>query len=145
MSGFSSTAKSLPAKGGLRVGTVASDARWIFSPASPREQLFFTFRIFIGRMNRMNFHSAEISALCDKYHVKSVRIFGSMARSQSNHNSDIDLLVTFSKPTSLLQMVKLERELSAIIGRKVDLLTLKSVSPYLRTRILKESLPLYAA
>ncbi|HMD13322.1 MAG TPA: nucleotidyltransferase domain-containing protein, partial [Bacteroidota bacterium] len=58
---------------------------------------------------------------------------------------DVDLLVTFSQPTSLLQMVRLERELSSILGRKVDLLTAKSISPYLRNRILKESRPIYAA
>ena len=57
--------------------------------------------------------------------------------------SDVDLLVTFSKPTSLLRMVGLERELTATIGRKVDLLTTKSVSPYLRSRILRESRPVY--
>lgn len=96
-------------------------------------------------MNQINFNTEEILALCRKYHVKTLRVFGSMARGELRPESDLDLLVTFSKPTSLLQMVRLERELSAIIGRKVDLLTAKSVSPYLRNRILKESRPVYAA
>jgi Predicted nucleotidyltransferases len=68
-----------------------------------------------------------------------------MARGESRIDSDVDLLVTFSKPISLLQMVGLERELSTIIGRKVDLLTTKSVSRYLRNSILKESRQIYAA
>ena len=96
-------------------------------------------------MNQIDFNNEQVINLYNKYHVKTLRIFGSMARSESRMDSDIDLLVTFSKPISLLQMVGLERELSAIIGRKVDLLTTKSVSRYLRNSILKESRQIYAA
>ena len=96
-------------------------------------------------MNQINFNTEAILAICNRYHVKTLRVFGSVARGEVRAESDIDLLVTFSKPTSLVQMVGLERELSATIGRKVDLLTTKSVSPYLRNRILKESRPIYAA
>jgi predicted nucleotidyltransferase len=96
-------------------------------------------------MNQIDFNNEQVINLYNKYHVKTLRIFGSMARGESRIDSDVDLLVTFSKPISLLQMVGLERELSAIIGRKVDLLTTKSVSRYLRNRILKESRQIYAA
>ncbi|MBI3787266.1 MAG: nucleotidyltransferase family protein [Ignavibacteriales bacterium] len=96
-------------------------------------------------MNQINFNSPAVLALCRKYHVKTLRLFGSVARGDARTESDVDLLATFSKPISLLQMVRLEREISAIIGRNVDLLTVKSVSPYLRNRILKESRPVYTA
>jgi len=96
-------------------------------------------------MKQIDFNNEQIVNLYNKYHVKTLRIFGSMARGESRKDSDVDLLVTFSKPISLLQMVGLERELSAIIGRKVDLLTTKSVSRYLRNSILKESRQIYAA
>jgi uncharacterized protein len=96
-------------------------------------------------MNQIDFNNEQVINLYNKYHVKTLRIFGSMARGESRMNSDVDLLVTFSKPISLLQMVGLERELSAIIGRKVDLLTTKSVSRYLRNSILKDSRQIYAA
>lgn len=96
-------------------------------------------------MKQLNFNSPEILALCRRYHVKTLRIFGSVARGEARSDSDVDLLVTFSKPISLLQLVRLEREISSFIGRKVDLLTAQSVSPYLRSRILKESRPVYAA
>jgi len=95
-------------------------------------------------MNQIDFNTEQVINLYNKYHVKTLRIFGSMARGESRIDSDVDLLVTFSKPISLLQMVGLERELSTIIGRKVDLLTTKSVSRYLRNRILKESRQIYA-
>jgi predicted nucleotidyltransferase len=96
-------------------------------------------------MNQIDFNHEQVINLYNKYHVKTLRIFGSMARGESRMDSDVDLLVTFSKPISLLQMVGLERELSTIIGRKVDLLTTKSVSRYLRNSILKESRQIYAA
>jgi uncharacterized protein len=72
-------------------------------------------------------------------------LFGSMARNEAPAASDIDLLVSFSRPISLLQMVTLERQLSDALGRKVDLLTGASLSPYLRDHILKERQLVYAA
>ena len=96
-------------------------------------------------MNQINLNTEAILTICRSYHVKTLRVFGSFARGELQAESDVDLLVTFSKPTSLLRMVGLERELTATIGRKVDLLTTKSVSPYLRSRILRESRPVYAA
>lgn len=72
-------------------------------------------------------------------------MFGSMARGEARPESDIDLLVRFSEPVTLLQLVALERELSAILGRKVDLVTEASISPYLRKQILKEQRSVYAA
>jgi hypothetical protein len=96
-------------------------------------------------MDQIDLHTAEILNVYNKYHVKTLRIFGSMARGESRAESDVDLLVTFSEPISLLQMVGMERELSALIGRKVDLLTTQSVSRYLRKKIVKESRQIYAA
>lgn len=96
-------------------------------------------------MSEINLNSSEVISIYSKYYVKTLRIFGSMARGDFRIDSEIDLLVTFSKPVSLLQMLGLERELSAIFGRKVDLLTAKSISRYLRSRILKESRQIYAA
>jgi len=90
-------------------------------------------------------HTAEAAGICKRYHVASISVFGSTAREEATTESDIDLLVTFSQPTSLLQMVALERELSEALGRKVDLLTEASLSPYLCDRILKERRLVYAA
>ena len=90
-------------------------------------------------------HSDEVVGVCKKYHVASISVFGSTVREEATTESDIDLLVTFSRPISLLQLVALERELSEVLGRKVDLLTEASLSPYLRDRILKERRVVYAA
>jgi len=74
-----------------------------------------------------------------------VGVFGSMARGEATEQSDIDLLVKFSKRKSLLALVRLERELSAALGRKVDLLTEAAISPYLRDRIKREIRVIYEA
>ncbi|MDP2885798.1 MAG: nucleotidyltransferase family protein [Ignavibacteria bacterium] len=96
-------------------------------------------------MSRPNLHTTRIVAICGKYHVATISLFCSMARNEATEASDIDLLVSFSRPVSLLQMVTLERELSDALGRQVDLHTEASLSPYLRDHILKERQLVYAA
>jgi predicted nucleotidyltransferase len=66
-----------------------------------------------------------------------------MARGEATDQSDIDLLVYFSKRKSLLAFVGLERQLSTALGRKVDLVTEAAISPYLRERILRELQVIY--
>jgi len=95
-------------------------------------------------MAHPNLHTKQVAAICRKYYVATLSLFGSTARNEAKGRSDIDLLVSFSKPVSLLQMVALERELSHALGRKVDLLTEASLSPYLRDRILKERQLVYS-
>ena len=72
-----------------------------------------------------------------------VGVFGSTARGEDSEGSDIDILVRFAKPISLLSLVELERELSDALARKVDLLTESAISPYLKDRILKDLLVIY--
>lgn len=78
-----------------------------------------------------------------RHGARRIGVFGSYAREEQTSKSDIDLLVKFSKRKSLLEMVRIERELSEQLGRKVDLLTEKSISPYLIDRIRKETRRLY--
>ena len=53
-----------------------------------------------------------IAALCRENDVATLSVFGSVARGENNAQSDLDLLVEFAKPKSLLQLVALERQLS---------------------------------
>lgn len=89
--------------------------------------------------------SNQVNELCRQYHVKTLSLFGSQLRGDSTPQSDIDLLVSFSEPVSLFQLVALERELTKLLGAKVDLLTEDSISPYLRKQILRERQEVYAA
>jgi hypothetical protein len=74
-----------------------------------------------------------------------IGIFGSTARGEATESSDIDLVVKLSKPKSLLSLVRIERNLSEALGKKVDLLTEGAISPYLKDRILKELMVIYEA
>lgn len=74
-----------------------------------------------------------------------VGVFGSATRGEMKPESDIDLLVRFGKPKGLLSLVRLERDLSQAMGRKVDLPTEAAINPYLRDRILKEVRVIYEA
>jgi predicted nucleotidyltransferase len=85
----------------------------------------------------------KIITLIKKHGVKKVAIFGSYARDEEKPKSDIDILVEFSERKSLLEHVKIERELSEAVGIKVDLLTEKAISPYLIDRIRKEMKVIY--
>jgi hypothetical protein len=70
-------------------------------------------------------------------------IFGSYSRGEQKKNSDVDLLTRFSRRKSLLDHVRIERELSEIIGVKVDLVTEKSLSPYLVDKVMNEVKTVY--
>lgn len=76
-------------------------------------------------------HKNEITS---KYNVKRIGIFGSYAKGQQNTESDIDVLVEFEKPT-FDNFMELSFYLEDLFGRKVDLLTPKSLSPYMRPSI----------
>ena len=91
------------------------------------------------------FSVPELINICRQNDVSMIGIFGSMARGEAKKKSDIDLLVRFSKRKSLLAMVRLERELSEALGRKVDLLTEASISPYMRKTVLKEMKVIYGS
>ncbi len=92
---------------------------------------------------RLTYSKKYLAKICQANDVSKIGVFGSVARGEGTENSDLDMLVYFSKPKSLLALVKLERELSEALGRKVDLLTEAAISPYLRERILNEVQVIY--
>jgi hypothetical protein len=61
------------------------------------------------------------------YGPERIGIFGSYARREETPNSDIDILVKFKETLSLLDLAKIHRELSLILGKEVDLVTESSV------------------
>lgn len=61
------------------------------------------------------------------YNLQRLGIFGSFARGEENPDSDIDLLVKFKDTPSLLQLIKIENDLSKKLGFKVDLITEGSI------------------
>ncbi len=76
----------------------------------------------------------------DRHGVRSLSIFGSVARGEERADSDVDLLVEFSQPVGLLEFVRLRRFLQETLGRPVDLATPDSLKHQLRDAILKEAI-----
>lgn len=81
----------------------------------------------------------KVLPLLKRYGVVRAGIFGSYARGDQKKNSDIDLLIQINKKKfSLLDLIGLEQELQLKLGKKVDLLTYKSLNHLLKDTILKE-------
>lgn len=70
-------------------------------------------------------------------------IFGSVARGESTEDSDVDILVDFPEGKTLFDLVNLKAKLEETLGKEVDVVTYRSLSPYLKERILKERIPIY--
>lgn len=70
--------------------------------------------------------------------VKSLALFGSVARDEASVDSDVDLLVEFSQPVDLFEFVRLQQYLQGMLGRPVDLGTPDSLKPQLREQVFKE-------
>lgn len=82
-------------------------------------------------------HRKELS---ERYGVKSLALFGSMARDEATPASDVDLLVDFDRPVGLFGLFALQDYLEALLGCPVDLGTPDSLKPRLRSRVLAESI-----
>jgi len=82
----------------------------------------------------------ELKPLLKKrFKVKRIGVFGSYTRGEQKEESDLDVLVEFYEPVSLLGLVRLENYLTDILGVKVDVVPKKDVRAELRKRILKET------
>jgi len=79
--------------------------------------------------------------LKDRYKVTSLGVFGSYVRQAQRRKSDLDLLVEFQQAPSLLTFLRLEHDLSDLLGVKVDLVMKDALRPTIARRILNELVP----
>ena len=81
------------------------------------------------------------------HQVKELSLFGSAARGEMGPDSDFDLLVDFlpDAPPGLLGVSAMTRELSALLGRPVDLAIKPALKPLIRPGVLAEARLIYAA
>lgn len=89
---------------------------------------------------------AEIAAICRRYHVRELSLFGSATRSDFRSDSDVDLLVEFAPDAAigLIEFGELQAELGAILQRKVDLVSKRGLKPGVRERVLEHLESVYA-
>lgn len=79
--------------------------------------------------------------LKERYNVTSLGLFGSYVRQARRKKSDLDLLVEFQEVPSLLTFLRLEHDLSDLLGVKVDLVMKDALRPAIARRILSELVP----
>lgn len=91
--------------------------------------------------------SAELAALCRQYQVRELALFGSMLHPDHRPESDVDLLVSFipEARVTFFTLARMQRELEALLGRKVDLVPKDGLKPVIRDHILATAQVLYAA
>jgi predicted nucleotidyltransferase len=99
----------------------------------------------------MNLHGIEIqkekiAAFCRKNGIRRLALFGSVLRDDFRNDSDIDILVEFEPHVRVgLDFIRIQDELTAILGRKADLHTAASLSKYFRDEVLNEAQVQYVA
>lgn len=84
----------------------------------------------------------DINRIASAHGARNVRVFGSVGRGESGDSSDLDLLVDMSEGRSLFDLMALGADLEETLGVAVDVVTEKSLSPYLRDRVLAEAVSL---
>lgn len=84
---------------------------------------------------------ASLPDLVDRYQVASLGVFGSYVRGKEQPDSDLDVLVEFLEPPSLFEFIRLENELSALLGVRVDLVMKSALKPGIGRYILAEVKP----
>jgi predicted nucleotidyltransferase len=84
----------------------------------------------------------EILRVCAKYGAYNVRVFGSVARSEADEQSDIDFLVELEPGRTLFDLGGLQYDLEQLLGFRVDVVTERGLKPRIRERVLREALPL---
>jgi len=88
-----------------------------------------------------------LAEVCRRYQVRELAVFGSAARGQAGPESDLDLLVDFEPDARIgfLALAALARELSGLLGRRVDLVPKSGLKPLIRDEVLREAEVVFAA
>jgi len=84
--------------------------------------------------------SEKIAEFCRRHHIRKLSLFGSVVRDDFGPESDVDVLVEFEPGhTPGLAFFAMQRELSELLGRRVDLNTPECLSRYYRDEVLAEA------
>jgi predicted nucleotidyltransferase/DNA-binding XRE family transcriptional regulator len=91
---------------------------------------------------RLRQRRKAVLATAHRLGASNVRVFGSVARGEDTSDSDVDLLVDLAPGTGLFTLGRLEREISGILGRHVDVVPSDSLRPKVRAEAESEAIEL---
>ena len=99
------------------------------------------------RKSKIAVSAQEVASFCHRHRIRKLSFFGSVLRGDFRPRSDVDVPVEFEKGQSvgLIRLAGIERELSELLGRQVDLNTRGFLSPWFRDQVLKEAEDQYVA
>lgn len=89
-------------------------------------------------MNLALAEKEKIAEICQNNDVEFCALFGSYSRGEASEESDIDLLIRFAKPKSLLGHISLTHQFEDILGKEVDLITEKELSSHIKENVMKD-------
>jgi len=84
------------------------------------------------------FDRVAVAQFCELNDIDYLGLFGSESRGDQTSKSDIDLLVSFSRPVGFYTLAKIEQALTEKLAKKVDLVTLKAIHPQIRPYVQKD-------
>lgn len=87
-------------------------------------------------------NKTKIMQIATRHGAFNVRLFGSMARGEETKDSDVDMLVDMESGRSLFDLMMLKEELEEELGRRVDVVTEKSLNRHIKDKILLEAITL---
>lgn len=93
-------------------------------------------------MNLATADKEKIIEICKRNDIEYCALFGSFARGEADENSDVDLLVRFSKPIGW-KFYGIAEDLEVVLGKKVDLATERMLNKYIRESVLRDLQVIY--
>jgi uncharacterized protein len=95
-------------------------------------------------MSRKQLHQyrEQVLRLAEQHGARDVRLFGSLARGDADSKSDVDLLVNLEQGRSLMDRAALAVALEDLLGRRVDVITERSLNGRVREQVLSETVRL---
>jgi uncharacterized protein len=93
-------------------------------------------------LEKLRAHRSTILALAAKHGARNLRVFGSVARQQSDEASDVDFLAEFQPDRSLFDWAALVNDLHQLLGVKVDVVSDRGLRERVRENILRDAVPL---
>lgn len=92
---------------------------------------------------RISIDQNQLEMICNKQNISYLGLFGSQVRGDQRTDSDIDVLVDFSKTKSFFELARIQEELENIFKKKVDLVLRNNIKVSLKPYILNDLTTLY--